>query len=126
MGAKLKTSKSTSTRRRQRRDISDINVTPFVDVMLVLLIVLMVTAPLMTVGVPVDLPKTNSKALNENTEPLTVSVTAEARIFLQETEVDIDSLVPKLVAITHENPDTRIFIRGDQKLNYGVIMEVMG
>ena len=118
------------SRRRKRagggyRPMSDINVTPFVDVMLVLLIVFMVTAPLLTVGVPVDLPKTKAKALSQPEEPLVISINKAGVVFIQETEVEIDKLVPRLAAITENKPDTRIYLRGDQNVNYGRIMEVM-
>jgi biopolymer transport protein TolR len=106
--------------------MSEINVTPFVDVMLVLLIVFMVTAPLLTVGVPVDLPKTEAAQLTDEIEPLVVSVRADGTIYLQETEVTAEQLVPRLVAVTGAKPDTRIFVRGDRRIIYGVVMEVMG
>lgn len=125
MGAQIKQS-SRSSRSRRHTSMSDINVTPFVDVMLVLLIVFMVTAPLMTVGISVDLPETEASSINEKTEPLTVSVNKEGKIYLQETEVDLETLAPRLVAITGENQDTRIFVRGDQGINYGAIVQVMG
>ena len=105
--------------------ISDINVTPFVDVMLVLLIVFMVAAPLLTVGVQVELPKANAAAIPGNDEPLVVSVNAEGKVFLQETETPLDALGTRLTAITGNNPDARIFVRGDQGINYGRVMEVM-
>ena len=106
--------------------MAEINVTPFVDVMLVLLIVFMVTAPLLTVGVPVDLPKTKAASLNDSDEPLVLTVDAEGRLFIQETEIPADRLIPRLQAITGNNPDLRIFIRGDQSLEYGQVMGVMG
>lgn len=112
--------------RRSSSPMSEINVTPFVDVMLVLLIIFMVTAPMMTVGVPVDLPKAQATAMNENVEPLTVSIAADGKIYLQETEVGLDGLIPKLQAITAAKPDTRIFVRGDQTVTYGQIMGVVG
>jgi len=112
--------------RRRYRPMSEINVTPFVDVMLVLLIVFMVTAPLLTVGVPVDLPKTEAAQLTDEIEPLVVSVRADGTIYLQETEVTADQLVPRLVAVTGAKPDTRIFVRGDRRIMYGAVMEVMG
>ena len=116
-----------SRRRRPRRAImSDINVTPFVDVMLVLLVIFMVTAPLLTVGVQVDLPETKAGALSGQDEPLAVSVDAGGQIYLQDTPVDLDTLVPRLQAITGTNPDVRIFVRGDQAINYGRVMAVMG
>jgi len=112
--------------RRSARPMADINVTPMVDVMLVLLIVFMVAAPLMTVGVPVDLPKTNASALNERVEPLTISVNAEGKIYVQEMEVQANELGPRLQAITANKPDTTIYVRGDKGINYGRVMEVMG
>jgi biopolymer transport protein TolR len=113
-------------RRRYNRPVSDINITPFVDVMLVLLVVFMVTAPLMTVAVPVDLPKTQAHTLNQDKEPLVVSVDASGKVFLQDKGMKLDDLVPKLKAITNANPEARIFVRGDKDLAYGKIMEVMG
>ncbi|MDD3288034.1 MAG: protein TolR [Alphaproteobacteria bacterium] len=112
--------------RRSFRPMSDINVTPLVDVMLVLLIVFMVTAPLLTVAVPVDLPKTQAKSVNQDKEPLIISIDSKARVYLQENLVDMPSLVNKLKSITGSNPDARIFVRGDQSIAYGRIMEVMG
>jgi biopolymer transport protein TolR len=106
--------------------MSEINVTPFVDVMLVLLIVFMVTAPLLTVGVPVDLPKSQASAINEDSEPLVITVDREGTIYIQETEVPFDNLVTRLNAITERKPDTRIFVRGDREIAYGEIMRVMG
>ena len=111
---------------KRYRPMAEINVTPMVDVMLVLLIIFMVAAPLLTVGVPVDLPKTQAATMNDQEEPLVVSINAEGKVFLQDTEIDLDSLVPKLQAITSNKPDTRIFVRGDKALAYGRIMEVMG
>lgn len=113
-------------RRKRYRPVSEINVTPFVDVMLVLLIVFMVTAPLLTVGVPVDLPKTEAAQLTDQVEPLVITVRADGSIFLQETEVASDQLVPRLSAITGAKADTRIFVRGDRRIAYGSVMEVMG
>lgn len=118
--------KSASKNRFSRSLNSDINVTPFVDVMLVLLIIFMVTAPLMTVGVPVDLPKTKAGPLSEKTEPLTISVTSEGKIYLMETEIELETLVPKLQAITTNKPDSRIYVRGDQAIHFGLVMQVMG
>lgn len=112
--------------RRGFRATSEINVTPMVDVMLVLLIIFMVTAPLLTVGVPVDLPKTQAAPLQEKDEPLTVSVNSKGDIFLQETAIDVETLIPRLQAITGVNPEARIFVRGDKGVSYGRIMEVMG
>ena len=117
-------------RGRRHRPMSEINVTPFVDVVLVLLIIFMVAAPLMTVGVPVDLPRTNATPLPQEQEPLTITVDSQGRIFLQETEVPMDSLVPQLQAIMRNQPqgqpERRIFVRGDRAISYGRVMEVMG
>lgn len=110
----------------RHQPMAEINVTPFVDVMLVLLVVFMVTAPLLTVGVPVDLPKSKANAIQGDDQPLAVSIDAEGRVFLQKAEVPLDELVPKLQAITGEAPDKRIFVRGDQSISYGRVMEVMG
>lgn len=106
--------------------VSDINVTPFVDVMLVLLIVFMVTAPLLTVGVPVELPETAAKEMQGDTEPLTVSVQAGDKIFLQESEITLEELVPKLQAIAKNGYEERIFVRADKAVDYGAVMQVMG
>ena len=113
------------TRRRVHLN-AEINVTPMVDVMLVLLIIFMVTAPLLTVGVPVDLPKTNASAINEQDEPLTITLDAKGILYLQETALPLETLVPRLVAITNSNPEARIFVRGDKGISYGQVMEVMG
>jgi biopolymer transport protein TolR len=119
-------------RGRRRPVMSDINVTPFVDVMLVLLIVFMVSAPLLTVGVPLDLPQSQAKALPQNNEPLKVSVTNDGQIFLQDeqkTPIQLDDLVPKLKAIIDArggNTDETIYVRGDKKVDYGTMMRVMG
>ncbi len=116
-------------RRRRRAVMSEINVTPFVDVMLVLLIVFMVTAPLLTVGVPIDLPQSQAKALQQDNAPLTVSVDVDGRVFLQKDEIKLDDLVPKLKAIFDArggNPDNLIYVRGDRKADYGTMMRVMG
>ncbi len=110
----------------QYRPMSDINVTPFVDVMLVLLIVFMVTAPLLTVGVPVDLPETRAQSIVDPEEPLVVTVDAEGQIYIQDTEVDLDKLIPRLAAITEAKTDTRIYVRGDRAITYGRVMSVMG
>jgi len=112
-------------RRGSYKPLGEINVTPFVDVMLVLLIVFMITAPLLTVGVPVDLPKTKAKSIAEAEEPLVITVNAEGTVFIQDTEVEIDKLVPRLKAITENKADTRIYLRGDKDINYGRVMEVM-
>ncbi len=114
-------------RRRHRRSrvSSEINVTPLVDVMLVLLIVFMVVAPLLSVGIPIDLPKTDAKALPTQQEPLTVTVDAAGKIFLQEEEVPIEELIAKLVAVSDTGYDERIYLRGDENSNYGAVMKVM-
>ncbi|HKX06777.1 MAG TPA: protein TolR [Stellaceae bacterium] len=108
------------------KPMSEINVTPLVDVMLVLLVVFMVTAPLLTVGVPVDLPQTQAAPINEPKEPLVISINSEGKIYLQETAVESDQLVPRLQAITNNNPTTSIYVRGDRAVNYGRVLEVMG
>ena len=114
-------------RRRRYTPIADINVTPLVDVMLVLLIVFMVTAPLLTTGVHVDLPKSKAAPLSQSDEkPLEISIDAKGQIFLQETPVELASLVPKLNAISNENHDAKIYIRGDRANSWGTMMEVLG
>jgi biopolymer transport protein TolR len=111
---------------RRGRPMSEINVTPFVDVMLVLLIVFMVTAPLLTVGVPVDLPQTRAKQLGEDREPLAVTIDNRGKIFLQNTPIAADDLVPRLMAISNNGYNQRIFVRGDKAVDYGKVMQVMG
>ena len=105
--------------------MSEINVTPFVDVMLVLLVVFMITAPLLTVGVPVDLPKTRAEAIPGQDEPLSVSLDAQNRIWVQEREVELTSLGPLLKEVSGNKPDVRIFVRGDKGISYGRVLEVM-
>ncbi len=105
--------------------MSEINVTPFVDVMLVLLVVFMITAPLLTVGVPVDLPKTRADAIPGQDEPLSVSLDAQNRIWVQEREVELTSLGPLLKEVSGNKPDVRIFVRGDKGISYGRVLEVM-
>lgn len=112
--------------RRRYTPMAEINVTPMVDVMLVLLIVFMVTAPLMTVGVPVDLPKTKAAQLTDSEEPLVLTVNKDGNIYIQETAIELENLVPRLQAITENNADIRIFVRGDKEIAYGKVMEVMG
>jgi biopolymer transport protein TolR len=114
-------------RRRGRKKalMSEINVTPFVDVMLVLLIIFMVSAPLLTVGVPIDLPDTQAKAMNADTQPITVSVSNDGKIYLQETESPLDEVVAKLQAIAKTGYEERIFVRGDKAADYGTVMKVM-
>ena len=108
------------------RPMSEINVTPMVDVMLVLLVVFMVTAPLLTVGVPVDLPKTEASRIVGQDEPLVITVRADGTVYLQDTEIAMEQLIPRLAAITGNRTDTRIFVRGDRAIPYGQVMEVMG
>ena len=112
--------------RRSRNVMSEINVTPFVDVMLVLLIVFMVTAPMLTVGVPVNLPESEADSLPDDKEPLTVSINSKGEVFVQDTKVAFNELVGKLLAISKNRTDTRIYVRGDKNINYGRVMEVMG
>jgi biopolymer transport protein TolR len=114
------------TRRRRRPLMGEINVTPFVDVMLVLLIVFMVTAPLLTVGVTVDLPETTAAPLPGQDEPLAVSVGREGEVYLQDSVIALEDLGPRLRAITERKPDARIFVRGDKVIDYGRVMEVVG
>ena len=112
--------------RRHRKVMSEINVTPFVDVMLVLLVVFMITAPLLTVGVPVELPKSTAPEISGSDEPLAVSIDAAGVIYLQDTEISLEELGPRLVAVTERNPEARIFVRGDKSIDYGLVMKVMG
>ena len=112
--------------RRSRNVMSEINVTPFVDVLLVLLIVFMVTAPMLTVGVPVNLPESEADSLPDDKEPLTVSINSKGEVFVQDTKVAFNELVAKLLAISKNRTDTRIYVRGDKNINYGRVMEVMG
>ena len=115
-------------RRHRTPPMAEINVTPMVDVMLVLLIIFMVSAPLLTVGVPLDLPQTQAKSLDQDKNPLTLSVNLKGQVFLNDTEIAVDELVPKLKAITEARAglDERIFVRGDKKVDYGTVMKVMG
>ncbi len=115
-------------RGRRRAVMAEINVTPMVDVMLVLLIIFMVSAPLLTVGVPLDLPQTQAKSLDQDKNPLTLSVNLKGQIFLNDNEIALNDLVPKLKAITDARSglDERIFVRGDKKVDYGTVMRVMG
>ena len=118
MGFKLKSSKNDP--------MSEINVTPFVDVMLVLLIIFMVTAPLLTVGVQVDLPETSADTLPEENEPLTLTINSKGEIFIQETKVEFNNLIVKILAVSNNRTDTRIDVRGDKAINYGRVLEIMG
>ena len=113
-------------RRGSKRPMADINVTPMVDVMLVLLIVFMVAAPLLTVGVPIDLPQTKAKELNTDSKPITVSITPAGDIYLSDKASSIDNLVADITAQSPNGTDERIYVRGDQTANYGAVMKVMG
>jgi biopolymer transport protein TolR len=113
-------------RRQRTRMMSEINVTPFVDVMLVLLIVFMVAAPLLTVGVPIDLPESQAKSIEQNKDPLTLSVNDKGQVFLQNTEIAVEEIVAKLKAIAKNGTEERIYVRGDRKVDYGTVMRVMG
>ena len=120
---------SVGKRRHTRKPVmAEINVTPMVDVMLVLLIIFMVSAPLLTVGVPIDLPQTKAKSLDQDKEPLTISVNTKGEIYLQNSEIKIEELVAKLQAVTQARggTDERIYVRGDKKVDYGTVMRVMG
>ena len=110
----------------EREPMSEINVTPFVDVMLVLLIIFMVTAPLLTVGVQVDLPETSADTLPEESEPLTLTINSKGEVFIQETKIEFDNLIKKILAVSNNRTDTRIYVRGDKNINYGRVLEVMG
>jgi biopolymer transport protein TolR len=112
--------------RRRTRPMSEINVTPLVDVMLVLLVIFMITAPLLTSGVQVDLPRSRAAVVQGQDEPISVTVDRRGRIFIQDTEVTLDTLEPRLSAITHNNRDVRVFVRGDQGIPYGHVMSVIG
>ena len=111
---------------RSFRPMAEINVTPMVDVMLVLLIIFMVTAPLLTVGIPVNLPQTRAEPLSNPDEPIVVTITDKGEVYLQETTIADEALVPRLEAITENKPDTKIFVRGDKAIDYGRVMQVMG
>ena len=126
MGASFQQQGRSFRRGRSHKPMSEINVTPFVDVMLVLLVIFMVTAPLLTVGVSVDLPNTKASIIQGQDEPLAITVDKQGKIYLQETELELITLVPRLIAITGNNPDIRIFIRGDRAINYGRVLQVMG
>ena len=112
--------------RRKLRPMGEINVTPFVDVMLVLLIVFMVTAPLLTVGVPVDLPKTKASQISDDQTPLVISIKKDGKLALQNRIIERDELMPRLEAVSRVKPDTRIFVRGDKDVAYGDVIAIMG
>lgn len=130
MGAGIKAAYKGGRKRGRRKvhhaPMHEINVTPFVDVMLVLLIVFMVAAPLLTVGVPIDLPETRAKPMEGDTEPITISIRGSGKVFIQDTEIDPDEVVPKLLAIAKTGYEERIYVRGDQDADYGAIMKIMG
>jgi biopolymer transport protein TolR len=107
------------------RPMSEINVTPLVDVMLVLLVVFMVAAPLLTIGVPVDLPQTAAPPITDPTEPLVISIDGNGRIFIQDAVIETEALVPRLQAITDNNPDALLYVRADRSIDYGRVLEVM-
>jgi biopolymer transport protein TolR len=130
-GSVAAASGGSSSRRRRRRGkgpIADINMTPFIDVMLCLLIIFMVAAPLLTAGVPLDLPKSEASALNVDKQPVTVSIKADGAIYLGDAKIAADDIVPRLTAVAGQLQgfDERIFVRGDKTANYGQIMQVMG
>ena len=129
MGAAGSSGGVVGRRRHTRKPVmAEINVTPMVDVMLVLLIIFMVSAPLLTVGVPIDLPQTKAKSLDQDKEPLTISVNTKGEIYLQNSEIKIEELVAKLQAVTQARggTDERIYVRGDKKVDYVTVMRVMG
>ena len=120
------TSNNLNKRKKQRyTQMSEINVTPFVDVMLVLLIVFMVTAPLLTVGIKVDLPKVKATALTDIKDPIEITVKLDGEVYIGESKVEVKNLIPRLNAITEQNTEARIYIRGDRVVAYGRIMEIM-
>ncbi len=130
MGASIKIQQNGGGGRRRRRGrkapMSEINVTPFVDVMLVLLIIFMVAAPMMTVGVPIELPQSQGKQLESSKEPLTISVAANGETFIGETKVTLAEIADKLKAIAKNGVDEQIYVRGDKGIDYGTVMKVMG
>jgi len=127
MGVQLHSGGKARGHSSQYRRMADINVTPMVDVMLVLLIVFMVTAPLLTAGVPIDLPKSEAKQIqDEDNKPLEVNIAKDGKIYVGETEVERDRLLALLSSMTNNDPDRRVFIRADQSLDYGLVMDVIG
>ena len=129
MGMSGTSAVASGRRQRSRRAVmSEINVTPMVDVMLVLLIIFMVSAPLLTVGVPIDLPQSQAKSLDQDREPLTIVVNLQGQVFLQNTQIGVEELVAKLQAVTaaRGGMSERIYVRGDSKVDYGTVMRVMG
>ena len=129
MAMNVASSSAGGGRRGRRKPVmAEINVTPMVDVMLVLLIIFMVSAPLLTVGVPIDLPQSQAKSLEQDKEPLTISVNDKGQIFLQNSEIGADDLIPKMQAVAEARGGTeaRVYVRGDKKVDYGTMMRVMG
>ncbi|HUG60913.1 MAG TPA: protein TolR [Methylomirabilota bacterium] len=124
-GAGMRSGGRRGRRRQGRAIMSEINVTPLVDVMLVLLIIFMVAAPLLTVGVPIDLPETSARPMEGQTDPINITVDADGRVFIQDAEVPFDEVVPKLQAIAQNGVEDRIYVRGDQSADYGTVMRVM-
>jgi biopolymer transport protein TolR len=113
-----------TTRSRRRSLSAEINITPLVDVMLVLLIIFMVTAPMLISGIEVDLPKTKASSIQGKDEPLVITVDSNGNFFLQETKVKKEELLKRLITIIASNPEIRVFIKGDQKINYGKVIEL--
>lgn len=127
MGAALGGPKRRRSHGRRRADpVAAINVTPMVDVMLVLLVIFMITAPLLSSGIPVNLPKVKAEAMNNPDEPLVITVNKDGKVYLNDTEIPMENLGPRLEAITNNNPDAKIFIRGDKDINYGTVLQAMG
>ena len=111
--------------RKRNKSLSQINVTPFVDVMLVLLIVFMITAPLLTVGVSVDLPKTKASQLSAKGDPIVISIKQNGKLFIQERAIEDKQLLPRLVAIASGNKNLRIYVRGDKNVSYGIVLDTI-
>ncbi len=126
MGASVQDHGVSRSRTHTYKAMSDINVTPLVDVMLVLLIIFMVTSPMLVAGVSVDLPETSASAVAGQDEPLAVTIDKKGTVYLQETAVKLSDLAPKLEAVAGENKEIRIFVRGDKGIEYGRIMDVVG
>ncbi|MDE2164801.1 MAG: protein TolR [Alphaproteobacteria bacterium] len=126
MAAMLPGSREAGGRQARYRPMSEINVTPMVDVMLVLLVIFMVTAPLLTVGVPVNLPQTQAPTINEPKEPLVITIDAKGDVYLQNSKIDSKDLGPRLIAVTNNNPNATIYVRGDRAIDYGRVLEIMG
>jgi len=126
MATTLPGPRDVGSRSARYRPMSEINVTPMVDVMLVLLVIFMVTAPLLTVGVPVDLPQTQAPAINEPKEPLVITIDSKGGVYLQNNQIDPKDLGPRLVAVTNNNPNATIYVRGDRAIDYGRVLEIMG